>query len=111
MQMFEPFMQPLMYRFAKRKDTEDEEMRLFKSKKAAHNFYMFLWHIFSTCGLLYCVYDKPWLPRYMGGSGTFLAGFQNIPFSSMDRDAYFFGLIILGHPLQQSLTHFFSKER
>ena len=72
---------------------------------------MFIKHLTSTCGLVYCVWGKPWLPKYMGGSGSFANGFNNMPFSPMDRDAYFVGLILLGHPLQQTLGHFFISER
>ena len=108
---FESAVQPLLFKSSRRKDNETEDMLLFKSKKAAHNLFMFFWHSFSTIGLIYCVKGKAWTPSYMMGSGTFTSGFPNMPFSPIDEDCYIFGLIIMGHPVQQALMHFTKKER
>ena len=101
MHVFEKAVQPYVYKFAKRKANETEDMLLFKSKKASHNVFMSIWHTFSTLGLLYCIRGKAWTPSYMLGlgSGSFINGFPNMPFSPMDKDGYMFGLIILGHPV------------
>lgn len=47
----------------------------------------------------------------MGGTGNFVDGFKNMPFTPVDTDGYYFGLILLGHPLQLIITHFFIYER
>mmetsp|Transcript_9089 Transcript_9089/g.12362 ORF Transcript_9089/g.12362 Transcript_9089/m.12362 type:complete len:100 (-) Transcript_9089:629-928(-) len=99
MHSFESAMYPSINKLAARKDKETEEMLAFKSKKAAHNLFMAIWHAFCTIGLYYCVRGKPWTPWFLGGDGNFLDGFTNMPFTPMDLDGYFFGLIILGHPL------------
>lgn len=72
---------------------------------------MFLWHTFCAIGHWYVIKDKIWQPWFMGGTGNFVDGFKNMPFAPMDVDGYYFGLILLGHPLQLIVTHFFINER
>ena len=109
--MIVPAVQPMIDRFARYKEEDDSEMRLFKSKKASLYFFKSCWHIFSTLGLLNCVMNKAWMPTYMGGKGSFIAGFTDMPFTPMDRDGYYFGLIILGYPLYETGLHFTKKDR
>ena len=61
-------------------EIEDDDKRQYIIRKAATYFFMTMWHSFATIGLVYCVWGKPWLPTYMGGNGSFSAGFTDIPF-------------------------------
>ena len=70
-----------------------------------------LWHSFAAGGAYYVMYDQPWCDWYFGGSGTLLNGFENMPFTPMYELNYYWGLFILGHPIQQTFNHFFIVER
>ena len=72
---------------------------------------MFFFHTFCTIGHWYVINGKPWQPWFMGGTGNFADGFKNMPFTPMDTEGYYFGLILLGHPIQLIVTHFFINER
>ncbi len=92
-------------------DGEGVELRNFKATKSIHYLHMFFWHVFCSIGHWYVIKDKIWQPWFMGGTGNFVDGFKNMPFAPMDIDGYYFGLILLGHPLQLIVTHFFINER
>ena len=104
-------MTPLVFKFAKRVNNESEDMVLFKAKKSTVQLHLTLWHLFAAVGLWYVIRGKPWTPWFMGGDGDFVNGFVNMPFSPLDTDGYYFGLILLGHPLQESISHFFIKDK
>ena len=90
---------PILYSWAKVPEDETPEMAAFKAKKAGHNAYKLLWHSFAAAGSYYCIAGKDWLPWFFGGDGVLANGFVNMPFTPLDRTAYIFGLILLGHPL------------
>ena len=55
--------------------------------------------------------DESWLPWYLGGSGFVNSGLENVPFTPMNPTIYTFGLIFLGYPVQQIITHFLIDEK
>ena len=57
-------------------------------------------------GIYWVLKDEAWLPWYMGGSGTVNSGLHSYPFTPMKESIYKFGLILLGYPVQQAITHF-----
>ena len=61
--------------------------------------------------MYYLIKDESWLPWYLGGSGSVISGMENMPFTQMNQSIYTFGLILLGYPVQLSITHFFFDER
>ena len=61
--------------------------------------------------MYYVIKDEAWLPWYMGGSGSLNSGIENVPFTLMNPANYTFGLILMGYPVQQVVTHFLIDER
>lgn len=86
-------------------------MRRFKAKKSIHYLHCFLLKSSFAAGHWLVIRGKPWTPWFMGGSGNFADGFIDMPFSQMDTEGYYFGLILLGLPLMYIITHFFIHER
>jgi len=103
----------MVFILARHRDTKiSEELLQLKSHRAAHNLFKILEHLFSTLATLYVTRSKNWVPWYIGGSGGLVVdGLIDMPFTSMDRDGYFVGLLLLGLPLQQTIQHFFIRER
>ena len=80
----EKYLDPFMCAIAKHVEGEGETLRNFKAKKSIHNLHMTIWHIYCAVGHWYVIKNKPWTPWFMGGSGNFVDGFVNMPFSPMD---------------------------
>ena len=47
----------------------------------------------------------------MGGAGNFNDAWKDTPFTPINRPMYYFGLILLGFPVEKSIKHFFIEER
>ena len=62
-------------------------------------------------GIYYVIKDESWLPWYMGGDGLVNSGIEAVPFTLMNPTIYTFGLVLLGYPVQQVITHFLIEER
>ena len=92
-------MQPVLLKLSNRPEGESQELIDLKAKKAARHFFMFFWHLFAAVGGWLIIRDEYWLPRYLGGSGELSMTWINMPFSPMNVEAYYFGLVLLGHPL------------
>lgn len=83
----------------------------FKAGKAAAKVWNAFFHASAALGAYMVMRGKPWHPWFLGGTGQLTDGFLNMPFSVMDLEGYYYGLVIFGHPVQQAFAHFFIRPK
>jgi len=79
------------------KDQDDPELHDLRVKKASKYIFATLYFTFATSYGYYTLKDTPWLPWYLGGSGTWEAMFIDAPYIAVQPGVVTYAMLQLGY--------------
>ena len=87
---------------------EEKELR---ANKASKYLFKFIYYIGSVTWAFYIFMDQPWMPKLLGGSGTYSKAFDGFPYKEHAPGLKYYYLVLMGYHLGALISHFVTSKK